>query len=68
MNSHLLTQREKEIFKMLADELSTKEISKALGISEKTTRNHISNVIGKLGVQSRTQAILILVKNGMIQI
>lgn len=68
MNSHLLTQREKEIFKMLADELSTKEISKTLGISEKTTRNHISNVIGKLGVQSRTQAILILVKNGMIHI
>ncbi|MBO5711353.1 MAG: response regulator transcription factor [Acholeplasmatales bacterium] len=68
MNSHLLTQREKEIFTMLVDEMSTKEISDILGISEKTTRNHISNVIGKLGVKSRTQAILILVKNGMLSI
>lgn len=49
---HFLTPREKEIFEMLVDEKSTKEISDILNISEKTVRNHISNVIGKLGVSS----------------
>ena len=44
------------------------EIANKLGISEKTVRNHISNVIGKLGVESRTQAIITLLKNGMINI
>ena len=65
---HFLTPREKEIFEMLVDEKSTKEISDILSISEKTVRNHISNVIGKLGVSSRTQAIITLVKSGMIKI
>ena len=68
MNMHFLTPREKEIFEMLVDEKSTKEISNILNISEKTVRNHISNVIGKLAVTSRTQAIITLVKSGMIKI
>lgn len=53
---------------MLVDEKSTKEISDILNISEKTVRNHISNVIGKLGVSSRTQAIITLMKNGIINV
>ena len=47
---------------MLVNNYSTKEIALKLKISEKTVRNHISNVIGKLGVVSRTQAILELIK------
>ena len=64
----MLTIRENEIFSLLLKNLTTKEISKNLNISEKTVRNHISNVIGKLGVKSRTQAIITLVKNGLISI
>ena len=58
----LLTKREKEIFVLLVQSYTTKEIAKKLYISEKTVRNHISNVIQKLGVESRFQAVLELVK------
>lgn len=68
MNQHFLTPRELEIFKLLIENETTKSIAKKLSISDKTVRNHISNVIGKLGVSSRTQAIITLMKNGMIKI
>lgn len=58
----LLTKREKEIFPLLVKSYTTKEIAQQLYISEKTVRNHISNVIQKLGVESRIQAVLELVK------
>ena len=60
--NNILTNREKEIFNLLIQNKSTKEISLKLNISEKTTRNHISNVIQKLGVNSRTQALVELIK------
>ena len=63
-----LTSRENEIFQMLVKNKDTFEIAEVLGISEKTVRNHISNVIQKLGVNSRTQAIITLAKSGMIEI
>ena len=50
MMHSLLTKREKEIFTLLIQSYTTKEIAKQLYISEKTVRNHISNVIQKLGV------------------
>ncbi len=68
MNQHFLTPRELEIFKLLIENETTKTIAEKLFISEKTVRNHISNVIGKLGVSSRTQAIIMLAKSGMIKI
>lgn len=68
MNQHFLTPRELEIFELLINNETTKTIANKLSISEKTVRNHISNVIGKLGVSSRTQAIIMLAKSGMIQI
>lgn len=58
----ILTPREKEIFNLLIKNQSTKEIAQTLGISEKTVRNHISNVIQKLGVDSRIQAVFELIK------
>ena len=58
----LLTKREKEIFTLLIQSYTTKQIAKQLYISEKTVRNHISNVIQKLGVESRIQAVLELIK------
>lgn len=68
MNQHFLTPRELEIFKLLIRSKTTNEIAETLNISEKTVRNHISNVIGKIGVSSRTQAIITLIKSGMIEI
>lgn len=63
-----LTVRENEIFEMLVKNKDTFEIASKLMISEKTVRNHISNVIQKLGVSSRTQAIITLMKNGIINV
>ena len=58
----ILTPKEKEIFNLLIKNQSTRDIAKTLGISEKTVRNHISNVIQKLGVDSRIQAVFELIK------
>lgn len=62
MTNRILTKREREIFVMLVQNKDTEEIASHLGISSKTVRNHISNVIQKLGVKGRSQAILELIK------
>lgn len=67
MTLSILTKREKEVFDYLVLNKSTKEIATILNITEKTVRNHISNVIGKLGVSSRTQAILELIRHNIIK-
>ena len=59
---NFLTIREREIFNLLVNNLDTEEIAEKLGISSKTVRNHISNVIQKLGLRSRSQALLELIK------
>ena len=64
----ILTPRERQIFNLLIQNYSTKEIANELGISEKTVRNHISNVIQKLGVDSRIQAVFELIKLKELQI
>ena len=62
----ILTKREKEIFDLLVHNLTTREIPDQLSISEKTVRNHISNVILKLNVKGRSQAIVELLRLGVI--
>lgn len=57
-----LTNREREIFNLLVDNWDTEDIADKLCISSKTVRNHISNVIQKLGVKGRSQAILELIR------
>ena len=58
----ILTKREKEVFSLLVKNKSTYQISEELFISTKTVRNHISNVIQKLSVNSRTSAVVELIK------
>ncbi len=58
----LLTNREQQIFELLVKNYDTDTIADKLHISSKTVRNHISNVIQKLGVKGRSQAILELIK------
>ena len=58
----ILTKREKEVFELLIKNESTKEIASNLKISEKTVRNHISNVMQKLGVKGRASAVVELLR------
>ncbi len=62
MNKSILTKREKEVFEQLIINKTTKEIANLLGISEKTVRNHISNVMQKLGVKGRANAVVELLR------
>jgi hypothetical protein len=63
-----LTTRERQIFELLVKNYDTEQIAYKLNISSKTVRNHISNVIQKLGVKGRSQAILELIKMQEIKI
>ncbi|MEI3610596.1 MULTISPECIES: helix-turn-helix domain-containing protein [unclassified Pseudogracilibacillus] len=64
----VLTKREREVFTILLQDKTTKEIAEELFISEKTVRNHISNVIQKLGVKGRAQAVIELVRMGELSL
>ena len=68
MYKSVLTTREKEIFMLLMNNKTTKEIAKQLNISEKTVRNHISNTMQKLGVKGRSQAVIELLRMKIISL
>ena len=59
---NILTIREKEVFNLLIQNKTTKEIASYLKISEKTVRNHTSNAMQKLGVKGRAAAVVELLK------
>ncbi len=61
-----LTGREKEVLSQLAKGASNKEIAYELGITERTARTHVSNILGKLGLASRTQAALYAVEHKLV--
>jgi len=58
-----LTGREREVLAEIAKGRSNREIARALGVSEKTVKAHVSSVLAKLGVQDRTQAALLAVRH-----
>ena len=62
VNTKILTKREYEVFSLLINNNTTKDIASMLSISGKTVRNHISNVIQKLGVTGRASAVVELLK------
>jgi DNA-binding NarL/FixJ family response regulator len=61
-----LTDREREVLVLVARGETNKEIGRHLGISERTARTHVSNILGKLGLASRTQAALYAVREGIV--
>ena len=61
-----LTTREKEVLSQLAKGASNKEIAYELGITERTARTHVSNILGKLALASRTQAALYAVEHKLV--
>lgn len=62
MAKQILTAREREVFELLILNKTTNDIADELFISEKTVRNHISNVMQKLGVNGRASAVVELLK------
>lgn len=63
-----LTERELEVIKALAQGMSNKQIAQSLHISEKTVRNHASNIYKKLHIYDRTQAVIYAVRRGLVNL
>jgi DNA-binding NarL/FixJ family response regulator len=63
----VLTAREKEVLILVAEGRSNKDIADHLVISERTARTHVSHLLAKMGLSSRTQAALLAVKEGLVQ-
>lgn len=65
---HLLTLRQTEILQLLSEGHNNKALGEIMGLSEKTVKNHVSAVLRKLGVTDRTQAVVLALKNGWIEL
>jgi DNA-binding NarL/FixJ family response regulator len=61
-----LTDRETEILRLMAGGYSNKEIANALSVAEGTVKNHVSNILSKMGVRDRTRAVLKALEGGLI--
>lgn len=65
---HNITKRELEILKLIASGMLNKEIASQLNISERTVKNHVSNIFRKISVSDRTQAAVFAIKNKIVDI
>lgn len=65
---HVLTRRECEVLQLLADGKSNRSIGETLYISEKTVKNHVSNILQKMNVNDRTQAVVEAIKKGWVMV
>lgn len=61
-----LTDREREVVVLLAEGHTNREIARGLGVAERTARTHVSNILTKLGLSSRTQAAMWAVREGLV--
>lgn len=65
---HILTRRECEVLQLMTDGRNNRSIGEALYISEKTVKNHVSNILQKMSVDDRTQAVVEAIKNGWVRV
>lgn len=65
---HLLTRRECQVLQLLSEGQSNRKIAETLVISEKTVKNHVSNILQKMEVVDRTQAVVMAIKNGWVEV
>ena len=63
-----LTERETEILNLLAKFKENSEIARELNVSESTVKAHIMSILNKLGTYSRSQAVIVALKNGLIKL
>ena len=63
-----LSSRGQEVLELLAQGMSNRNIAETLFISEKTVKNHVSNILKKLVVNDRTQAVIVALKRGMVRL
>lgn len=64
----ILTKREMEVLKLITEGLFNKEIAYNLSISEKTVKNHVSNIFRKISVSDRTQAAVYAIRNNIVEV
>ncbi|MFD2705638.1 response regulator transcription factor [Salibacterium lacus] len=65
---HILTRRECEVLQLMTDGYSNRMIGETLYISEKTVKNHVSNILQKMNVNDRTQAVVESIKKGWVKV
>lgn len=65
---HILSDRECQVLQLLADGQSNRTLAETLYISEKTVKNHVSNILEKMAVNDRTQAVVMAIKNGWVEL
>lgn len=65
---HLLTRRECQVLQLLSEGQSNRKIAETLVISEKTVKNHVSNILQKMKVNDRTQAVVKAIRNGWVEV
>lgn len=65
---HVLTKRECQVIQLMAEGNSNRAISEILIISEKTVKNHVSNILQKMKVKDRTQAVVTAIRNGWVEV
>lgn len=63
-----LTEREQEVLRLLAEGKTNKEIAEVLIISDRTVQTHLSNIFGKMGVSTRTEAVLEAIRRGWLSV
>ncbi|MFY9393514.1 MAG: response regulator transcription factor [Halanaerobiales bacterium] len=63
-----LSSREQEVLELLAKGMSNRSIAETLYISDKTVKNHVSNILKKLSVEDRTQAVIVSLKRGLVKL
>ena len=61
-----LTARERDVLRLIVEGLANKQIAQRLGIGEKTIKTHVSRVLAKLGVEDRTQAAVLAIREGLV--
>lgn len=68
MNNPVLSERELEVLRLMAQGMSNLDIGTALSIGESTVKSHVNRILSKLGVNDRTQAVIIAVKRGIVSL
>jgi DNA-binding CsgD family transcriptional regulator len=64
----MLTAREREVLQLVAEGLPNKAIARQLGISEHTAKFHVGSLLGKLGAGSRTEAVTLATRRGILPV